>query len=60
MPEALELFRAVVDNTNPIAYGMPAEADLYFVSGTRRGRGDADLTPAPEADRRTLARRGRV
>ncbi len=39
------IFRAVVDTTNPIAYGMPPEADLYFVSGTRRGRGEADSAP---------------
>jgi hypothetical protein len=31
------IFRAKVDQGNPIAYGMPQEADLYFVSGTRRG-----------------------
>jgi Zinc carboxypeptidase len=50
------IFRAVVDNTNPIAYGMPAEADFYFVSGTRRGRGDADSTPAPESPRPNAGR----
>jgi hypothetical protein len=49
------IFRAVVDRTNPIAYGMPAEADLYFVSGTRRGRqGDPEIeptaTPTPRAE----------
>ncbi|HEY6329680.1 MAG TPA: hypothetical protein VI756_10090, partial [Blastocatellia bacterium] len=31
------IFRATVDQGSPIAYGMPQEADLYFVSGTRRG-----------------------
>ncbi|HJQ24928.1 MAG TPA: M14 metallopeptidase family protein [Blastocatellia bacterium] len=52
------IFRAVVDNTNPLAYGMPTEADLYFVSGTRRGRGgDPDTTPAPEAPRPNAAAR---
>ena len=45
------IFRAVVDTTSPIAYGMPPEADLYFVSGTRRGRGDPDSAPAPERPR---------
>jgi hypothetical protein len=43
------IFRATIDNTNPIAYGMPAEADLYFVSGSRRGRqGDPDIAPIEE------------
>jgi hypothetical protein len=42
------IFRAAVDTTSPIAYGMPAEADLYFLSGTRRGRqNDPDLEPSP-------------
>jgi Zinc carboxypeptidase len=50
------IFRAVVDTTNPIAYGMPSEADLYFVSGTRRGRSEADSTPAPERPRADQAR----
>jgi hypothetical protein len=40
------IFRAVVDTQHPIAYGMPSEADLYFVSGARRGRG-----PDPDAPR---------
>jgi hypothetical protein len=30
------IFRAAVDSGNPIGFGMPSEADLYFVSGTRR------------------------
>ncbi|MEN3331686.1 MAG: hypothetical protein V7641_1051 [Blastocatellia bacterium] len=51
------IFRAVVDTTSPIAYGMPPEADLYFVSGTRRGRvGDPDSLPAPETPRRNQTR----
>jgi hypothetical protein len=43
------IFRAVVDTQHPIAYGMPSEANLYFVSGTRRGRPEPDSMPAPEA-----------
>ncbi|HKS40172.1 MAG TPA: M14 family metallopeptidase [Blastocatellia bacterium] len=43
------IFRAVVDTQHPIAYGMPSEANLYFVSGARRGRPEPDTTPAPEA-----------
>ena len=43
------IFRATIDITNPIAHGMPVEADLYFVSGTRRGRqGDPDIAPIEE------------
>jgi hypothetical protein len=45
------IFRAVVDTTNPIGYGMPVEADLYFVSGTRRGRNETERAPAPERPR---------
>jgi hypothetical protein len=44
------IFRALVDTGNPIAYGMPPEADLYFVSGTRRGRA-SEPGPAPEKGR---------
>lgn len=33
------IFRAVVDTTSPIAYGMPQEADFYFTAG-RRGAAD--------------------
>src|SRR6185503_16772307 len=43
------IFRAVVDTEHPIAYGMPSEADLYFVSGARRGRVPDPDAPAPEA-----------
>jgi hypothetical protein len=50
------IFRAVVDTSSPIAYGMPQEADLYFVSGTRRGRGDPDSAPAPERPRADQSR----
>ena len=32
------IFRAMVDTSQPVAYGMPSEADLYFVSGTRRAQ----------------------
>ncbi|HKP85781.1 MAG TPA: M14 family metallopeptidase, partial [Blastocatellia bacterium] len=52
------IFRAVVDTHHPIAYGMPSEADLYFVSGTRRGRSaDPDPSPAPESTPRAEAQR---
>jgi hypothetical protein len=45
------IFRAVVDTHHPIAFGMPSEADLYFISGTRRlrdagGPPSAALSPA--------------
>ncbi|MFP5262443.1 MAG: M14 family metallopeptidase [Blastocatellia bacterium] len=51
------IFRAAVDTSQPIAYGMPAEADLYFVSGTRRaqaaepdaGPGAPPARPEPQA-----------
>ncbi|HST19726.1 MAG TPA: hypothetical protein VLR90_01300, partial [Blastocatellia bacterium] len=46
------IFRAVVDTQHPIAYGMPSEANLYFVSGARRGRPEPDSMPAPEATTR--------
>jgi Zinc carboxypeptidase len=38
------IFRATVDTSNPIGYGMPEQADLYFVSGSR-GRPDAEPNP---------------
>ena len=44
------IFRATVDTTNPIGYGMPEQADLYFVSGSRRG-GDPDAMPPIETPR---------
>ncbi|MFL6214046.1 MAG: M14 metallopeptidase family protein [Blastocatellia bacterium] len=50
------IFHAVVDTTSPIGYGMPAEADLYFVSGTRRGRGETERPPAPERQRSAQTR----
>jgi hypothetical protein len=37
------IFRATIDTTNPIAYGMPQEADFYFTAG-RRGGGD-EMSP---------------
>jgi hypothetical protein len=41
------IFRARIDRDTAIGRGMPAEADLYFVSATRRGRqGDPDLGAA--------------
>jgi hypothetical protein len=40
------IFRAAVDSSHPIAYGMPAEADLYFVSGARRAQAaEPDSSP---------------
>jgi hypothetical protein len=39
------IFRAVVDTSQPIAFGMPAEADLYFISGTRRSRDGGSGAP---------------
>jgi hypothetical protein len=46
------IFRAVVDTSHPIAYGMPAEADLYFVSGSRRGQaGEPDAGPGASGSR---------
>lgn len=52
------IFRAVVDTSHPIAYGMPSEADLYFVSGARRARGpDPDAAPAPRAESATGSQR---
>jgi hypothetical protein len=42
------IFRAVVDTSQPIAFGMPGEADLYFISGTRRSR-DGGTAPPPSA-----------
>lgn len=50
------IFRAAVDTTSPIAYGMPAEADFYFVSGARRGRGETERAPAPERPRAAQTR----
>jgi hypothetical protein len=41
------IFRAVVDTSQPIAFGMPGEADLYFISGTRRSRDGGSAAPAP-------------
>jgi hypothetical protein len=44
------IFRAALDTSHPVAYGMPAEADLYFVSGTRRARSeDPDDAPVPDS-----------
>ncbi|HKP13915.1 MAG TPA: M14 family metallopeptidase, partial [Blastocatellia bacterium] len=50
------IFRAAVDAASPLGYGMPPEADLYFVSGTRRGRGETERAPAPERPRSAQAR----
>jgi hypothetical protein len=47
------IFRAVVDTTHPIAYGMPQEADFYFTASRRGGFGDEsqpDANRAPQAN----------
>jgi hypothetical protein len=41
------ILSARVDKQNPIGYGMPSEADLYFVSGTSRAP-EPDVRRAPE------------
>jgi hypothetical protein len=44
------IFRARIDNQHPLGYGMRGEADLYFVSESRRGRGsDPDAGPTPDS-----------
>jgi hypothetical protein len=44
------IFRATLDTSHPVAYGMPAEADLYFVSSARRARSeDPDDAPVPDS-----------
>ncbi|HJQ68840.1 MAG TPA: M14 family metallopeptidase [Blastocatellia bacterium] len=49
------IFRASLDTSHPVAYGMPAEADLYFVSGSRSDDSPAAPDPdsAPRAEPRT-------
>jgi hypothetical protein len=39
------IFRVSVDTSQPLAFGMPPEADVYFISATRRGREQ----PGPDA-----------
>ncbi len=39
------IFQATVDTSNPVAYGMAAKADLYFVSGTRRAQPEPEAAP---------------
>jgi hypothetical protein len=44
------VFRAVIDTSQPVGFGMRPEADLYFVSGTRRAQAtepDAGPSPSP-------------
>ncbi len=41
------IFRAVVDNQHPVAYGMPAEADFYFTSGRRGGNEEGQMDANP-------------
>lgn len=49
------IFRAEIDAAHPVAYGMPAEADLYFVSGSRSEDAPAASEPdsAPRSETRT-------
>ncbi len=51
------IFRATLDASHPIAYGMPAEADLYFVSGSRSEELPADPDPdnAPRSEPRATS-----
>jgi hypothetical protein len=51
------IFRASVDGSHPIAYGMPAEADLYFVSSSRGEEASAapDTESAPRSEPRSRA-----
>ncbi|MEW6128137.1 MAG: M14 family metallopeptidase [Acidobacteriota bacterium] len=46
------IFRAVIDTTHPIAWGMPAEADVYFTASRRGGFGD---DAQPDANRNPQA-----
>ena len=44
------IFRVMVDTSDPLGFGMPADADVYFISGTRRGRsGTTPEAPAVES-----------
>jgi hypothetical protein len=43
------IFRARLDISHPIAYGMPSEADLYFVSSARRQSSDPSAAPDEES-----------
>ena len=47
------LFRAHIDTRHPVGYGMPEEADLYFVAGRRGAPADES---APEAGRSAAPR----
>ncbi|HYP25425.1 MAG TPA: M14 family metallopeptidase [Blastocatellia bacterium] len=52
------IFRAALDGSHPLASGMPPEADLYFVSGSRRGPAPEEVQSAsPAAPRQPPARR---
>ncbi|HUK90992.1 MAG TPA: M14 metallopeptidase family protein [Blastocatellia bacterium] len=46
------IFRATVDSKNPIGFGMPSDADLYFVSGIKREseRPNAPTRPSSETN----------
>ncbi|HKF58079.1 MAG TPA: M14 family metallopeptidase [Blastocatellia bacterium] len=39
------IFRVTVDTSHPLGFGMPGDADVYFISSTRRGRQES----GPEA-----------
>jgi hypothetical protein len=51
------IFRAVVDTTSPIAYGMPQEADFYFTAGRRAATDEAsaDTSRNPQEAQRPRA-----
>ena len=52
------IFRATLDGSHGIASGMPSEADLYFVSGSRRGPAPEEVqTASPSAPAQQPARR---
>jgi hypothetical protein len=50
------IFRAVVDASHPVAYGMPAEADLYFVSVSGSRSEDAPAASEPDSAPRSETR----
>jgi hypothetical protein len=53
------IFRAVVDTTHPIAYGMPQEADFYFTASRRGGFGDEaqpDANRSPQTNEQETGR----
>jgi hypothetical protein len=49
------IFRASVDTKSPIGFGMPSEADLYFVSGARRASERGPGGPGPSSQTPVVA-----